>query len=88
MRISNWLHLMFGSNYDKLPNWLRCKLDPNWVINFKSRSSWVKSFSNNLLSLMLSCVGLCALLVKIVVGRKIIDVETLIFCCYANAPTS
>jgi hypothetical protein len=88
---SNWLHLMSRSNYNILPNWLKCKLDPNllrfvrWVIKFKSGLSWVKSCCNKLFSLRLNCVGFCVVHAKFVVGKYIVDVTTLVFCC-SNKP--
>ncbi len=99
MHGSNWLHLMSRLNYDKLSNWLRCKLDQNslrftrWVIKFKSGLSWVKYFCKKLFCLRLSCVRFCVVHIKITGGKYIVDVATLVFCypnkpCYANATMS
>jgi hypothetical protein len=96
---SNSLHLMSRSNYDILPNWLRCKLDPNslrfakWVIKFKSGLSWVEYFCSKLFNLRLSRVGFCVVHVKIIVSKYIVDVAILVFCClnkpcYANTTMS
>jgi hypothetical protein len=80
MRKSNWLHSMSKSNFDRLPNWLTCKFDRNWlrfarqVIKFKSGLSWVKSLCNKIFSLTLNCVGFCVFHIKIAIGRDMVDV--------------
>jgi hypothetical protein len=49
-------------------------------MKFRFSSSWVTYFCNKLFSLKLNCVGFCVVHIKIVVGRDIMDVTTLVFC--------